>query len=541
MNHTKILYCTLRDGAYLLDKRFGDDVIRGVIDGLMKAKIDIIEIGFFQNEGFGKGKTVYRNLAHAKDFIPDDKHGIEFTVLADHSRFSVDNLEYCDKNSIDGVRECFFKKERSDAIQSCKTIKEKGYKCFVQPVDILGYTDIELIEFLDMVNEIEPYCFSIVDTFGSMYQEDLQRIFEMIDHNLISTCMVGFHSHNNMQMSSALSQEFIRMAMGKRKVIVDSTISGMGRGAGNTPTELVAQYMVQKLGYNYNIDALLDVIDTYMDNLRSKCTWGYSTSYFIAGSYGAHVNNITYLMKKNSIRSRDIRYILNKIGKEKRKRYDYELLEETYMDYMTGDVDDEKGILGLKERFLDRNVLILVPGHSVIEEIDLIKKYIIKEDPVIIGINFVHKCIYEDYIYISNQKRYHNLMKDQDFKKMKKIIASNIKQEAIENEIIVSFTRLIKCGWEHLDNSTLMLLRLLDCLNINSIGIAGFDGYDYKEGNDLNYADTDLELANVRENPKILNEEISSMLRDLKQTRKKDVPIRFVTSSRFEKDLVDND
>lgn len=135
-------------------------------------------------------------------------------------------------------------------------------------------------------------------------------------------------------MSNALSQEFIRMTYGKREIVVDGTISGMGRGAGNTPTELIAQYLVSQREYNYDIDAILDLIDDYMDNIRTKCSWGYSTPYFIAGCYGAHVNNIAYLTQKNSIRSKDIRYILNKIGAIPRKRYDYNLLEKTYVDYL---------------------------------------------------------------------------------------------------------------------------------------------------------------------------------------------------------------
>lgn len=534
MNHAQILDCTLRDGAYLVDKQFGDDTIRGIINGLLKAQIDIIEIGFFQDEGFGEGKTVFLNSEDAKRFVPENKQGAEFTVLADYSRYTISNLDNRDETSIDGIRECFFKKERYDAIEACKVIKAKGYKCFVQPVDILGYSDIELIELLDMVNGVEPYCFSIVDTFGAMYQEDLLRLFEIIHHNLVSTCRIGFHSHNNMQMSSALTQEFIRMTMGKREVIVDSTISGMGRGAGNTPTELVAQYMVQKIGYNYDMDALLDVIDTYMDNMRSKCTWGYSTPYFISGSYSAHVNNISYLMQKNSIRSKDIRYILNKIGTDERKRYDYDLLEKTYMDYMEEDIDDQKSISELKRVFENQDILILVPGHSVANDIDFIREYIEKVDPLIVGVNFIHKSISEDYIYISNLRRYRNLLENPAFKNKEKIIASNIKREAGKNEIIVSFIKLIKCGWNHLDNSTLMLLRLLDRLDTNSIGIAGFDGYDHKTENSLNYADKNLELANVREDPKTLNEEIAGMLLDFKHSRKSNSPIRFVTKSRFE-------
>ena len=61
-----------------------------------------------------------------------------------------------------------------------------------------------------------------------------------------SSIRIGFHSHNNMQLSNALSQEFVRITQGKREVVVDATLSGMGRGAGNTPTELIVQYMVDK-------------------------------------------------------------------------------------------------------------------------------------------------------------------------------------------------------------------------------------------------------------------------------------------------------
>ena len=168
MCHVSILDCTLRDGAYLIDKEFGDEIIRGIIEGLIKTKIDFIEIGFFQNEGFGIGKTVYKNSKDAKRFIPKDKKGCTFTVLADYSRYSLINLDERTADGVDAIRECFFKHERLEALAACRSIKEKGYKCFVQPVDILGYSDKELIEFLEMVNEIEPFCISIVDTFGSM-------------------------------------------------------------------------------------------------------------------------------------------------------------------------------------------------------------------------------------------------------------------------------------------------------------------------------------------------------------------------------------
>lgn len=533
-HHTMLLDCTLRDGAYLIDKKFGRSNICGIIEGLVKAKIDCIEIGFLQDEGFGEGKTVFLDSADAKKYVPTNKNRTMFTVLADCSRYSLDNLDECDGTSIDAIRECFFKNERFKAIENCKQIISKGYKCFIQPVDILGYTDLELINLIELVNEIEPYCFSIVDTFGSMYLDDLHRVFEIINHNLIASCKIGFHSHNNMQMSNALSQEFVKMSYGKRKVVVDGTISGMGRGAGNTPTELIAQYLVDQREYNYDIDAILDVIDDYMDNIKTMCAWGYSTPYFIAGCYSAHVNNISYLTQKNSIRSKDIRYILNTIGSDSRKRYDYDLLEKTYIDFLKSDVNDDNTLEYLNNQLKGKEVLVLVPGKSAVTEQEKINKYIINNDPVVISVNFVHDYIKSDYIYMSNRRRYSYWKNKPSYIEQKKIIASNIKQmKDDDSELIISFNKLIKCGFHHVDNSTLLLLRLLDMLDLKGISIAGFDGYQY-DGKELkNYATTDLELSNVRENPQKLNEEIALMLSDYMTTRKSDCKISFITASRF--------
>lgn len=535
MGRAQLLDCTLRDGAYLIDKKFGNTAIHGIIHGLLQAKVDFIEIGFFQDEGFGEGKTVYRNSADAKRFIPADKCGAEFSVLADCSRYSVDNLDPCTGDSIDIVRECFFKHERDQAIENCKRIKELGYKVFVQPVDILGYSDAELIELIELVNQVEPYCISIVDTFGSMYEEDLQHVYSIIDHNLVSTAKIGFHSHNNMQLSNALSQAFLQMAHGKRQVVVDGTISGMGRGAGNTPTELIAQYMVAKLGYSYDMDALLDVIDGYMDNIRSRCTWGYTTPYFIAGCYGAHVNNIAYLTKKNSIRSKDIRYILNKIGAQPRKRYDYDLLEQTYLDYLKSDVDDSDAITALTDTLAGKTVVVIAPGKSASDQCTEIVAYARSKNAVTITVNFVHDTIPGDYVYVSNVKRYRYWQNAPEFIHARKILTSNVLQntQSDENTSIISFARLVKCGWEHLDNSTIMLLRLLDLLGVAEIAIAGFDGYSYHADGSLNYANQYLELSNVKESPIELNEEIASMLEDYKKTRLHTIPIRFITPSRF--------
>lgn len=534
MQHAKLLDCTLRDGAYLVDKQFGENVIKGIIDGLVKSRVDFVEIGFLQNEGFGEGKTVFKNGADAAKYVPSKHENTMFTVLADYSRFNIDNLDPNPGNTFDAVRACFFKNERYDVIEFCKKIKEKGYKVFVQPVDILGYTDEEILELLCLVATVEPYCVSVVDTFGSMYQEDLERIFYLLDHNLPIDCKIGFHSHNNMQMSSALSQAFLRLSFGHREVVVDATLSGMGRGAGNTPTELIAEYMVSKLRYNYDMDAILDAIDTYMPGIRSRCTWGYSTPMFIAGSYSAHVNNISYLLNKNCVDSKGMRYILNKIGSISRKRYDYDLLEQTYMEYIAAEYDDSNDIAFLKSNLSKKNILIIAPGPSSIENIDLIETYMDKtENIVVITVNYIPDNVDVDYVFISNVNRYSYWRNSSKFHKTPKIVTSNVEKGDIDNMHVVSYRRVIKCGWENMENATILLLRLLDDLDINSIAIAGFDGYEYNQSLHKNYAQTNLELEGAFEKAVTVNREISEMIDDYISTRKLKAPIKFVTPSRF--------
>lgn len=529
-----LLDCTLRDGAYLLDKQFGINIIHGIIHGLIMARIDWIEVGFLQDEGFGKGKPVYLNSKDAEQFIPVERGDSRFTAFADFGRYSIENLDEYTGRSFDAVRACFFKNERHDVLEFCRKIKEKKYKLFIQPVDVLGYSDIELIELIKDMNAIVPDCFSIVDTFGSMYEDDLQWVFNLIDQYLIPECWIDFHSHNNMQMSSALAQTFIKMSHGRREVVVDTAISGMGRGAGNTPTELVAQYLVSKWGYHYDIDEILDIIDTYMDNLRTRCNWGYSTPFFIAGAYGAHVNNISYLLQKNSIRSKDLRYILNKIGDE-RKRYNYDLLESEYLQYLAADIDDNADIASLQKLLSKRNVVVVAPGKSVKLEASHIKKYIKQENAVVISVNFISKDFDADFLYMSNIKRYNSEEIAIKYG-IKKIFTSNIKTKGMEGEYIVSFHRLVKSGWKNMDNSTIMLLRLLNQMDVATIAIAGLDGYDFLN-NTENYADDVLELSSISDHSDELNHEIADMLADFIATKKPSVPIQFITKSRFEEVL----
>ena len=510
-----------------------DTAIKGIFEGLTESGIDVIECGFLKDEPHREGTTIFNNAAQLRSFLPTDKRHSSYVCLADYSRYHIDNLEPYDGTSIDGVRACFFKSERFEVIDFCKAIVNKGYKLYVQPVDILGYTDAELLDLIEKINELEPYAFSIVDTFGSLYREDLQRVFYLVHHNLWANAKIGFHSHNNLQMSFALSQDFIDMSQGLRDIVVDSTMAGMGRGAGNTNTELVMQYMNRKFNSGYDIDIVLDLIDNYIDGFHNSYEWGYSIPYFLAGSHSAHVNNISYLSAKAGIASRDINFLLNRLDPVERKRYDYSLLEKTYLDYQNTHCEDDSAIASLQNALSGKDILVLLPGHTIKTCQGQIQHFYKEKNPIVISVNLLTDCYPIDFAYFSNKNRYQYWRNEAAFNKCKKIVTSNVTTRKDDNLFIIDFLRLVKCGWEQLDNSGVLLLRLLDLMNVNSISIAGFDGYSHNSENP-NYVEKAMEKTRNTLNAEEANKDIKSMLVDYKNTRKSSCPISFITPSYFE-------
>ncbi len=532
MKRVNILDCTLRDGGYLIDSQFGNTAIKGIIQGLTESGTDVIECGFLKDIPHQNGSTVFNNAAGLRDFLPKDRKQASYVCLADYSRYTIDQLEPYDGTSIDGVRACFFKEERYDVIDFCRNIKDKGYKLYVQPVDILGYTDAELLELIESVNMLEPYAFSIVDTFGSMYREDLQRVFHLVHHNLWSGARIGFHSHNNLQMSFSLSQAFIEISQGLRDVVVDSSMAGMGRGAGNTNTELMMQYMNRMYNSGYDIDIVLDLIDNYIDGFHNHYEWGYSIPYFLAGSHSAHVNNISYLTSKAGIASRDINFLLNRLSATERKRYDYDLLEKRYLEYQDTQCEDEQSIKELRHALSGQDILILLPGHTILTHQDMILNYCQAHHPIVISVNLLSADYHIDYAYFSNKNRYYYWRSATHFSEYKKIVTSNVTTKETKDQLVIDFSRLVKCGWEQLDNSGILLLRLLDQMTVRSIAIAGFDGYSH-QGDDPNYVQKSMEKTRNTLNAEEANKDIQSMLDDYMNTRTLSCPIQLITPSHF--------
>ncbi len=487
----KLLDCTLRDGAYITDSKFGEGPIRGIIKKLQKAHVDIIECGWLKDKEYEKGTSFFHIPSDIEPYFEKNENALYCTMI-DWDRYNVDNLPEYDGKSIDAVRVVFPYGKHNEGIKVGQRIREKGYQVLFQAANTLAYSDDDLRELAKVMNQFKPVSVSVVDTFGAMYFEDLDRIINVLSEELDESIEIGFHAHNNQQLAFALAIHFVERLSGKRNIIVDATLSGMGRGAGNATTELIASYLIRKHHGKYDMNPIMDVIDVYMQGYREKFSWGYSTPYFIAGLYQCHVNNIAYLLENHRTSAKDMRNIISAMTQDQRRKYDYDVLEDIYLENQGRIVDDEETVSRLKSIFSDRKILLMAPGKSLDNEYEKIKKFIDEEHPICIAVNAINKSYTYDYLFFVNTARYEYAKNayPKEYSATKKILLSNIKTEGKDDESIICFNHVIKRGWKHFDNAVITCLRMMMLLEIKDVYIAGFDGFKTKYNE--SYSDENL-------------------------------------------------
>lgn len=339
----QITDCTIRDGGYLLNKNSDPEFVKGIMKGLADAGIDFVETGFLQTNVTGD-TLVYANSVDARRFLPENRGRTQFLGFCDNSRYSPDNLDPYDGNSFKWLRISFAKHEIDASVEFCRRAQEMGYIVQFNPMDAISYTDEERAELIEKANKVKPGSMSIVDTFGAMYLEDLKHIFKQMDVLLEKDIKVGLHSHDNLGLSTALAETIIMLAKeSERDVIVDGSLFGMGRGAGNASTELLASYINEYHGGAYNIPVLLDTIQIYLNPIRESIHWGYDLPMFVCGTEHAHVDNVYYLEKSTDCTARGMYEVIKTMPVSQRTRYgtgysktDFTNLQAAYDKYKEG-------------------------------------------------------------------------------------------------------------------------------------------------------------------------------------------------------------
>lgn len=495
-----------------------------MINALSKAGIEIIEAGFLTDMPHSRDCSLYSSEDEIRSVCGDIvKSRIAAMIALGEKETDPAKLPDSKDSVIDIVRITFHNEteEMERAFRYARLLMEKGYQVCMQPVGTTSYTDIELVQLIQKVNELNPFAFYLVDTLGVLNKHDLLRFVYLIDNNLNPDIRIGFHSHNNLQMSFANTQEIIEFPS-PRRFIVDSSVFGMGRGAGNLCTEIVTDFINKTIERKYDINPVLELIDEVLMPIYAATPWGYSAAYFLSASCGCHPNYSSYLMSRQTLHATSISAILSRIPPEKRAVYDEKVIENLYLSYQEVYIDDTETREKLKELIGSRTVLIIAPGKSIIQEKDKVLKNIQDKSPFVISVNFVPDIPCSLHFF-SNRRRFDSVP---DGKADKYLFTSNIKYRP-ENSLTVNYTRYLNKNRMIFDNAGLMLIELLISIGVGKIQLAGFDGFVANAAD--NYADPAQAGASEWEQLSVMNEMIEEQLGIFSRRAE----LRFITQTHY--------
>jgi len=348
-------------------------------------------------------------------------------------------------------------------------------------------------------------------------------MYYLLEHNLDESIRIGYHAHNNLQLAYSNAQTFANIHT-KRERIIDSSVFGMGRGAGNLNTELFVQFLNETHNATYNVYPLLRIIDETLGNIYAESYWGYSLPYYLSATYNCHPNYASYLADKNTLSVKSIQEILSQIELSNKDSFDKEHIEYLYNKLQRRVIDDSCTKKDLKKELFHNEILIIAPGKNLESHKDFIKDFIKNKNPICISINFEPDDILCGYTFVSNAKRL-NQMEQQVFKN-KLILTSNLAYTS-ENILKVNYDDLLNLQDSVSDNAALMLMYLLKSIGIKKVFVAGLDGYEtnYFE----NYVDKELVLQTTAKKIEEMNNGIKKVLKEITQK----LEVVFITPSKY--------
>ena len=292
-------------------------------------------------------------------------------------------------------------------------------------------------------------------------------------------------------------------------LIIDATVFGMGRGAGNLNIELFARYLNSALRKQYDIELFLEIFDECLKPIFTNSFWGYSLPFYLSSVHNCHPNYANYFSEKNTLTIKSIHELLSMLSDADKISFTKEKADRIYLQYQENFIDDSEALAEITAAVGDRPILVMAPGKTLATHSEEIQQFISRKSPVIIGVNMAAAQYDYDYLFISNEKRYTAEMPENT---RRRIVTSNIRNAAADDVRVNYSSYLIKDSKVY-DNPTLMLLRLLRAIGRNEVYLAGFDGFS-ATGKD-NYFSESLSLGTNFETKVAKNSQISAELRKM--------------------------
>lgn len=301
MNRIRILDSTLRDGGYINNWKFGRENIISIIGRLEQSNVEIIELGFMRDEVYVPDRTVFSDMEDLSVIMQKKKDGVHYAVFIgmDHD-YPLEKLPEKKDAYADIIRYGFWGRKLDEAYKYAEQIVNLGYDLFVQPTRVEQYTTELFRDMVRKFSRLSPKAIYIVDTFGLLTKEDVEKYALIADDNMPRETALGYHAHNNMQQAFANAVHLAELDM-DRQLIIDSSIFGIGRGAGNLCTEIWMQYLNGRRGgfAYYHIFPCYQVYDSCLHEIYEKSPWGYSPAYLLTAVYKCNPNYAKYFLNHN--------------------------------------------------------------------------------------------------------------------------------------------------------------------------------------------------------------------------------------------------
>lgn len=284
----KVVDCTLRDGGLVNNFAFTDEFARDLYEANIKAGVDYMEFGYkaskelFDPNKFGKWK--FCDEKDIRAIVGENKSPLKISVMADVGRcdYKKDILPRKD-SVIDMVRVATYIHQIPAAAEMIDHLKKKGYEVTVNIMAVSKVNTDDLYAGLDLLGRSSVDTIYLVDSFGSFYPEQITKLSQKyVEVAEAYGKNVGIHTHNNQQLAFANTIEALRRGVS----YLDATVSSLGRGCGNCPSELLLGFLKNP---KYRINPLLQFIERHIVPMKeSGVEWGYDVPYLLTGILNQH-------------------------------------------------------------------------------------------------------------------------------------------------------------------------------------------------------------------------------------------------------------
>lgn len=284
----KVVDATLRDGGLVNDFYFTDEFVKDLYKANQKAGVDYMEFGYkadkelFDVDKFGKWK--FCNDDDIREIVGENNTDLKIAVMADVGRcnYKQDIINRSD-SPIDLIRVATYIHTIPEAVHMIEDAYKKGYETSCNIMAISNARESELSAALDILGKTPVDVFYIVDSFGSLYPEQIDRLADIyLNFAAKYNKKVGIHAHNNQQLAFANTVESAGIGVDW----LDATYSSMGRGAGNCAMELLLGFLRNP---KYEVYPVIKFIEKHINKLREDgVVWGYDIQYLVTGLLNQH-------------------------------------------------------------------------------------------------------------------------------------------------------------------------------------------------------------------------------------------------------------